>query len=143
MHNFSQTLHERTDFSPEIIQKLSDFNDMVYIKNDVMNLTRIPKEISVYRNFLDSLNPIVLREMHHAKKVIDIGSGAGFPAIALAICFADIQFVLVEATRKKADFLSETCAALGIKHTQIIVARAEELAHDANHRELEEIISQP
>ena len=141
MNEFANVLQDKTSFSKEIIQKLSDFNDLLYIKNEVLNLTRIKKEDSVYRNFLDSLNSIVMSEMKAAKKVVDIGSGSGFPAIALAIVFPHIKFTMVETTGKKVEFLKEAIKKLQLKNIRVIKGRAEELAHDKSHREKYDIIT--
>lgn len=135
MDDFFAVLKVRTDFSDDTIKKLFDFNEFLYEKNQYINLTRIKKEESVYRNFLDSLNPAVLKELSGAKKIIDIGSGSGFPGIALAIAFPEKRFTLVEATGKKAVFLKEAAEALGLKNTEVVSARAEELAHDTAYRE--------
>jgi 16S rRNA (guanine527-N7)-methyltransferase len=84
---------------------------------------------------LDSLNPIALRSLADAKSIIDIGSGSGFPAMALAIAYPEKKITMVEATGKKADFLKEAIQALGLRNAKVVSARAEELAHDAAHRE--------
>ncbi len=141
MNNFVEVLREKTDLSQEQILKLSQFNDILYEKNKVLNLTRVKKEESVYRNFLDSLNDIAVDEIKSAKNVIDIGSGSGFPAIALAIMFSDISFTLLEATNKKVVFLQEAVETLKLSNVSVVCARAEELAHDNNHREKYDIVT--
>ena len=141
MNNFSDILYGKTDLSDKIISKLEKFNDILYEKNKVLNLTRVKKEESVYRNFLDSLNPIALNEIKNAKKVIDIGSGSGFPGIALAIVFENISFTLVEATGKKAEFLKEAAELLDLANVSVISKRAEDLAHDALYREKYDIVT--
>lgn len=135
MNNFNEVLSNNTDFSSHIIDKLYEFNELLYKKNEVLNLTRVKKDESVYRNFLDSLNDIAVGELKGAKRVIDIGSGSGFPSVALAIAFSDIHFTLVEATGKKAQFLQESIEELGLKNAEVVSARAEELAHDKKYRE--------
>ncbi len=141
MNDFFEVLKKRTNFSDEIIEKLFEFNEFLYIKNEVMNLTRIKKEESVYRNFLDSLNDVVLKEIKNVKKVIDIGSGSGFPAIALALVFPQVKFNMVETTGKKVDFLKEAIEKLKLNNAKVIKARAEELAHDKSHREKYDIVT--
>jgi 16S rRNA (guanine527-N7)-methyltransferase len=135
MSEFYEILKKNTGLSDEVIGKLYAFNELLYEKNEVMNLTRIKKKESVYRNFLDSLNPIALRSLADAKSIIDIGSGSGFPAMALAIAYPEKKITMVEATGKKADFLKEAIQALGLRNAKVVSARAEELAHDAAHRE--------
>ena len=135
MDDFFAILNERTDFSDDTIKKLYDFNEFLYGKNEHINLTRIKKEESVYRNFLDSLNPVALKELSVAKKIIDIGTGSGFPGVALAIAFPEKIFTLVESTGKKAAFLKAAGETLGLKNVEVVSARAEELAHNAAYRE--------
>jgi len=141
MSDFISVLKKRTKFSDEVIAKFYEFNEFVYKKNEVMNLTGIKKEDSVYRNVLDSLNAVVMKEIASAKKVIDIGSGTGFPAMVLAIVFPKIMFTMVETTGKKVDFLKEAIEKLKLKNIRVIKARAEELAHDKAHREKYDIVT--
>ncbi len=135
MTDFFNILKDSTDFSDEIINKFYEFNEILYEKNQFLNLTRVKKEESVYRNYLDSLNPIALAELSEAESIIDIGSGSGFPAMALAIAFPDKNVTMVESTGKKAVFLEEAVQTLGLKNARVVSARAEELAHDLAHRE--------
>jgi 16S rRNA (guanine527-N7)-methyltransferase len=135
MTKFYEVLKKSTGFSDETIGKLYAFNEFLYEKNEVMNLTRIKKDESVYRNFLDSLNPVALNALADAKSIIDIGSGSGFPGMALAIAYPEKSITMVEATGKKAAFLEEAVQTLGIYNAKVVSARAEELAHDAMHRE--------
>ena len=135
MSEFYEVMQESTGLSDESIAKLYAFNEFLYEKNEVMNLTRIKKDESVYRNFLDSLNPVAIKSLANAKSIIDIGSGSGFPAMALAIAYPDKNITMVEATGKKADFLKEAVEQLGLPNAKVVSARAEELAHDAAHRE--------
>lgn len=141
MDNFKNVLKKKTDCSDKVIDKLFNFNEIVYKKNEQINLTRIKKEESVYRNFLDSLNDVVLKELAGVKSVIDIGSGSGFPAIALAIVFPKIKFTLVETTGKKVDFLVDAVKELKLDNVRVIKARAEELAHDRAYREKYDIVT--
>lgn len=135
MNDFIKILSNKINISFDKIKKLSDFNDILYKKNEVLNLTQIKKEDSVYRNFLDSLNHIALNELKTAKKVIDIGSGSGFPAIALAIVLDNVEFTMIDATNKKVKFLEDAIEKLNIKNAQVLCARAEKLAHNKNYRQ--------
>lgn len=94
--------------------------------NAEMNLTRIDEEKeAVVKHFYDSL--AVTRLLKVSGKVADIGSGAGFPGIVLAIAFPESHFSLVESNGKKCRFLHQAVEALDLGNVSIINARAENL----------------
>lgn len=94
--------------------------------NAEMNLTRIDEEKeAVVKHFYDSL--AVTRLLKVSGKVADIGSGAGFPGIVLAIAFPEAHFSLVESNGKKCRFLHQAVEALDLGNVSIINARAENL----------------
>lgn len=94
--------------------------------NAEMNLTRIDEEKeAVVKHFYDSL--AVTRLLKVSGKVADIGSGAGFPGIVLAIAFPKAHFSLVESNGKKCRFLHQAVEALDLGNVSIINARAENL----------------
>jgi 16S rRNA (guanine527-N7)-methyltransferase len=68
-------------------------------------------------------------------RVIDVGSGAGFPGIPLKIIYPDIYLTLVEATQKKAEFLQHIVGVLHLSNVNIVCSRAEEVGQDKEHRE--------
>ena len=94
--------------------------------NAETNLTRIDEEKeAVVKHFYDSL--AVTRLLKVSGKVADIGSGAGFPGIVLAIAFPEARFSLVESNGKKCRFLHQAVEALDLGNVSIINARAENL----------------
>lgn len=107
--------------------------------NERMNLTAITDYEEVQtRHFLDSLT--IITAINPADKarplyVIDVGTGAGLPGIPLKIVLPHIRLVLLEATTKKGKFLEHLITRLGLKNTEIVNGRAEEVAHDARYRE--------
>ncbi|MBM4103937.1 MAG: 16S rRNA (guanine(527)-N(7))-methyltransferase RsmG [Planctomycetes bacterium] len=109
-------------------------------ENKHTNLTRItdPEQIRS-RHFLDSLAALpVLDQLAGNKsslRIADVGSGAGFPVLPLAIVRPDWQFTSIEATGKKVNFQKKAIAELGLKNITVIHARAEELAHEKLYRE--------
>ena len=106
--------------------------------NRVMNLTAITGEEDVYtKHFLDclSLVRIVSRETLRGKRMIDVGTGAGFPGLVLAIAFPEMEVVLMDSLNKRIRFLDDTVEKLGLSNVRTIHARAEELARDKRHRE--------
>lgn len=104
--------------------------------NNRFNLTSITgyEEIQT-RHFLDSLSVILANKELNNKKIIDVGTGAGFPGLALKIVFPDMHLTLLEATKKKTDFLTGLCEELQLKDVLVINDRAENIGHDIEHRE--------
>ncbi len=100
---------------------------LVVSGNDKAGLTRIiePGEMAV-KHFLDSLAPTLFGEWAPEAAVVDVGSGAGFPGVVLAIAFPEIQLTLVEASRRRVAFLAEACETLDVAAT-VLHVRAEDL----------------
>ena len=70
----------------------------------------------------------------------DVGSGAGFPGIPLAILMSDASFTLIEATQKKVGFLQHVASTLGLTNVSVVCARAEEVGQQPQHRENYDIV---
>lgn len=104
--------------------------------NQRVNLTAIddPSEI-VHKHFLDSLVLLLVCELQHGERLIDVGSGAGFPGLPLKIARPDLQVTLLEANGKKCEFLRYVTATLNLSDVTIVQARAEEAARDPAQRE--------
>ncbi|NQT28929.1 MAG: 16S rRNA (guanine(527)-N(7))-methyltransferase RsmG [Candidatus Saganbacteria bacterium] len=103
--------------------------------NKKFNLTAItdPQEIKI-KHFEDSLTILQAIKLTN-QSVVDIGSGAGFPGIPLKIVCPEIKLTLIEATRKKVEFLKHVVSVLGLKNIEIIWGRAEELNKQAKYKE--------
>ena len=82
---------------------------------------------------LDSL--VLLDHLGTAKSVVDVGSGAGLPGLPLKIERPALSVTLVEADQRKAAFLVQACAVLGLKDVDVVAMRAEEAGHDPRYRE--------
>ncbi len=94
--------------------------------NQVMNLTSISGEADVARlHFLDCAALLCL-ERFQGKRVIDVGSGAGFPGLPLLIARPELELTLLDSLEKRVRFLRELCGKLGLKQVSCLHARAEE-----------------
>ena len=104
--------------------------------NQRFNLTRItaPEQI-VAKHFLDSLSCAAVVELNRAARLIDVGTGAGLPGLALKIAFPRLQVTLLDATRKRLRFCDAVADRLGLSDIEIVHARAEDAAHDRRWRE--------
>lgn len=110
------------------------YYELLAEKSAVMNLTAITGEKETYSlHFADSLALLHYADFKN-KSVIDIGSGAGFPGVPIAIAEKSCKLTIVDALQKRIEFLTETCAEIGVD-AACIHARAEELAFDKNYRE--------
>jgi 16S rRNA (guanine527-N7)-methyltransferase len=114
------------------------YYDFLELRGREINLTAISGAEEVARvHFLDSI-ALLKAASFEGKRVIDIGSGAGFPGIPLKLAEPSIELTLLEATGKKTTFLAELCEKLNIK-ASCISARAEDAAHDPEKREAYDI----
>lgn len=114
--------------------------------NQKFNLTAVTDYEQVQiRHFLDSLSCLAAEETRTALKrptprVIDVGSGAGFPGIPLKIVCPSMHLTLLEATGKKVTFLEHMIVQLQLRNIVAIKSRAEELAHDPAHRQRYDLV---
>ncbi len=122
------------DLSPDQIEQFDLYADRLIEWNARFNLTSIvdPGEI-VIKHFLDGLS--AARLIPRAAKLIDVGAGAGFPGIPIKIARPELSLTLLEATKKKCDFLEALIGELKLQNVNVVKARAEDAAHDIAHRE--------
>ncbi len=117
----------------ERIPALLRYGELLAEKNKVMNLTAITDPEEVARlHFLDSAALLALADFR-GESVVDVGTGAGFPGLPLRILEPSIRLTLLDAQRKRVDFLQEVCGELGLLDVECVHGRAEEFA--ASRRE--------
>jgi 16S rRNA (guanine527-N7)-methyltransferase len=116
----------------EDFDKLESFFELLLKWNRVYNLTSDPPEKIPERHILNSLLPLkFLDDIKNEKKIAcDVGSGAGFPGIPLAIVKKDWKFYLVEPRKKKCLFLEEVKRRLNLKNVEVVNKRIEETDFD-------------
>ncbi len=122
------------DLSDTVLGRLSEYLDLLMEANRSFNLTAIRDRDTAWdRHILDSLS--LLPYLPEDDSIIDIGSGGGLPGIVLAITHPDRPICLLEATGKKARFLEQTAAELGLDQVSVVADRAETAGHEPALRE--------
>lgn len=120
----------------EQLEKFQIYYDYLLKVNQVMNLTAITKEKDVVlKHFIDSISAIRFFDIPDESKIIDVGTGAGFPGIPLAIMCPNVKFTLVDSLNKRIQFLNEVIDLCGLSNVICIHDRAEELGRNIDYRE--------
>ncbi|MBX3065410.1 MAG: 16S rRNA (guanine(527)-N(7))-methyltransferase RsmG [Anaerolineae bacterium] len=116
-------------------------SEMVEWNEQRANLTAITEPLAVeMRHFLDSLSILKVVPMTAGLKVIDVGTGAGFPGLPLRIVAPAIKLTLLEATGKKTQFLEHMTTTLKYNNVKVVHSRAEDAGHDTAHREAYDLV---
>ncbi len=123
-------------FEGDELEKHARFLAMLMHANSRMNLTSIRDADEAWdKHIFDSLTLIpLLAELEDDSTIIDIGSGGGLPGIPLAIAFPHLRFTLMDATKKKCEYLEQVASALGQDNVRVICARAEALGQDRGEK---------
>lgn len=123
------------DLTPAQVAAFETYAAELRAWNERFNLTAItdPEGIQV-KHFLDSLSLLTVLPANAAGRLIDVGTGAGFPGLPLKIMLPDLRLTLVEATGKKVTFCEAVAATLGLREVTVVKARAEEIGQDPAHR---------
>ena len=109
--------------------------------NTRMNLTRVAPKDVVPLHFLDSLTVSAAAEASLAGRLLDVGTGAGFPGVPLKIAHTELSVTLLDSTRKKLDFLDSVISALGLQGIKTVHSRAEETGRDNRHRQKYDVVT--
>ena len=128
------------NLNEEQIEKFMKYKDMLKEWNEKVNLTAITKdEEIVLKHFADSLT--IEKYIPANCKMIDVGTGAGFPGIPLGIVREDINVVLLDSLKKRINFLSEVKKELSLNNINIVEGRAEDIAKTNDNREKYDIVT--
>ena len=136
MENFLEyTKQHNIEATPKMIEQLEKFLTLLLEWNEKFNLTGIKDPEAIWqKHFTDSASLVPLIP-EKSVKLIDIGTGAGFPGIVVKILCPRIHLTLLESVGKKTLFLKEVVKVLELKNVEVIKDRAETLGHHANYRE--------
>ncbi len=117
-------------------EKFHQFYELLVEWNKVMNLTGITDYDDVYeKHFVDSLAIAEVIDLSEVNRIIDIGTGAGFPGIPLKIAFPHLEIVLLDSLQKRIHFLDEVACKLGLQKVITLHGRAEDYARRSEYRE--------
>lgn len=120
----------------EAAEKLNRYHEMLLDWNTRMDLTSVPEADTAARHFVDSLLPLGKPGLFPQNiRIIDVGTGAGFPGLALAIARPDLRVTLLEAQGKRCQFLRAVVDEAEIENAWVIQDRAEILGRQEEHRE--------
>ena len=126
----------KVNYEDRQIADLLTFYELMVEKNKVMNLTGITEfRDAVIKHFADSLYVMKFASFQSGMRVIDIGTGAGFPGVPLAVFYRDTEFLLIDSVNKKLEFIQDACDQLNLSNVRVCHVRAEDLAHDKGYRE--------
>lgn len=124
--------------SPEQWQQFQNIYEQILEGNTRLNLTRITEPLDfVEKHLWDSLAGIFLADdlnKNESYQVIDIGTGAGFPGIPVAIAFPEWTITLLDSTRKKIQFLNELLENLSLSNSKTLLGRSEAIGQDKQYR---------
>lgn len=124
------------------IEQFCTFNDMLVETNKVMNLTALtePQDVAV-KHMADSVSCYDPTYFPKEATLLDLGTGAGFPGIPLAILRPDLRITFFDSLQKRLNFLQNVVTALDLPNCAFLHGRAEEMAHQEAYREAFDIVT--
>ena len=123
-------------YDEETLRKFQRYMELILEWNEKVNLTAITEEEEfVKKHYVDSVAICAFPQMKEAKTIIDVGTGAGFPGIPLAILHPDKKFLLMDSLNKRIKIIDEISQEIGLHNVTFCHGRAEELAQSKEYRE--------
>ena len=124
------------------VQQFCRFEEMLLETNKVMNLTAItePGEVAV-KHIADSLSCYDEKYFPEGASLLDLGTGAGFPGVPLAIFRPDLTVTFFDSLQKRLNFLRDVCLETGLGKVAFLHGRAEEMAHQEAYRERFDLVT--
>ncbi|MDR1068755.1 MAG: 16S rRNA (guanine(527)-N(7))-methyltransferase RsmG [Clostridiales Family XIII bacterium] len=120
----------------EAAEKMLAFEDLVLERNRVINLTAITeRDEFLTKHLIDSCSCYDWPEIDAASRIVDVGTGAGFPGVPLAILYPAKKFTLIDSLGKRTQFIEDAVEALGMTNIQVFHMRAEDAGRDNTLRE--------
>lgn len=120
----------------ETLENLLTYKKLLVEWNEKMNLTGITQEKEVFtKHFADCLACFLPEKIENGAKVIDVGTGAGFPGLVLKIYNKSLNMTLLDSLNKRINFLKEVSKDCNLENINFIHGRAEDFGRDKNHRE--------
>jgi len=118
------------------LRRFSEFEKLLIEWNEKMNLTAITDSFGIMtKHFLDSLLPLTVFDIPQGAKLIDVGTGAGFPGVPIKLARNDISITLLDSLNKRINFLNHVISELELDDICAVHGRAEELGRLAELRE--------
>ena len=124
------------ELTEEKFNKFMMYKDLIQEWNKQINLTAIVEDDDIIKkHFIDCIKAFKLDEFKNAKSIIDVGTGAGFPGIPLAIMNEDVKITLLDSLNKRVNFLNIVVNKLNLNNVTTIHSRAEDGARNSELRE--------
>lgn len=134
--------HFDIELTTQQVQHFERYQQLMDEWGKQMNLTTIKdRDEVIIRHFLDSLSPVDVISFDDGDRLIDVGTGAGFPGLALAIAFPNMDVTLLDSVQKKLKFLQAVIDDLQLSNVSILHMRAEDAGNHPDHREQYDIVT--
>ncbi|MBF7096077.1 16S rRNA (guanine(527)-N(7))-methyltransferase RsmG [Alkalibacter mobilis] len=130
----SELIQKDINVTDDQAEKLISYMNMVLEENKVMNLTAITDPVEfIYKHIIDSI--MMYKDDHRELKVLDLGTGGGFPGIPLKIIHPEWKMTMLDSTEKKIRFIERASKTLELSGVEFVHGRAEDLGQEASNRE--------